>query len=159
MELTTRGRYAVMALAEIARSGTGQAMSLSSVADRQGISVAYLEQLFIALRRAGLVESARGRSGGYRLSRSADEITVAEIMVAVEERTRMTRCMDDDGQGCMGAERCLTHNLWHALGHHIRQFLSTISLGDVVSGRSLVQLPSFTAERSKVAADAGRPSA
>ncbi len=135
MELNTKGRYAVMAMAEIARSGSsGDAVPLSVIAERQHLSVAYLEQIFLNLRRSGLVESARGRSGGYRLARAARDLSVAEIMQAVHEETRMTRCMGDDAVGCLGEQRCLTHGLWAALGQHIRRFLSSVSLQDVIDG-------------------------
>lgn len=134
MELTTKGRYAVMAMADLAKhAGTG-AMPLSAIAERQHLSVAYLEQIFLKLRRAGLVDSERGRTGGYRLTRSPSDIMVADVMAAVEEDTRMTRC-HADGPGCIGEHKCLTHGLWNALGDHIRGFLATISLDDVLSGR------------------------
>lgn len=134
MELNTRGRYAVMAMADIAKHGSGEAVPLSSVAERQGLSAAYLEQLFLKLRRAGLVESQRGRSGGYVLGRAAEDITVSEIMEAVQENTRMTRCLGDDGTRCLGVERCLTHRLWEALGGEIERFLSKVSLQEVLDG-------------------------
>lgn len=133
MELNTKGRYAVMAMADLAKHGGEQAVPLSMIADRQQLSLAYLEQIFLRLRRAGLVESARGRSGGYRLGRPATEISVAEIMTAVEEQTRMTRCMEGGG-GCIGEERCLTHSLWSALGSQIGSFLAGISLQKVIDG-------------------------
>lgn len=133
MELNTKGRYAVMAMADLAKHGGEQAVPLSMIADRQQLSLAYLEQIFLRLRRAGLVESARGRSGGYRLGRAATEISVAEIMTAVEEQTRMTRCMEGGG-GCLGEERCLTHSLWAALGTQISGFLAGISLQKVIDG-------------------------
>ena len=134
MELTTRGRYAVMALADLTQNSAEGAVPLSAIADRQKLSVAYLEQIFLKLRRAGLVESERGRSGGYRLARPPSEVMVADVMLAVEEDTRMTRCRDDD-IGCVGEQRCLTHGLWHALGDHIRDFLAQVSLEDVLNGR------------------------
>lgn len=134
MDLNTRGRYAVMAMAELARNGDGHALPLSAIADRQQLSVAYLEQIFLKLRRAGLVESARGRSGGYRLTKPATDISIAAIMQAAEEETRMTRCMGEDGIGCVGEEKCLTHCLWQALGDKIRTFLSNVSLQDVLDG-------------------------
>lgn len=133
MELNTKGRYAVMALADLAKYGNGTAVPLSAVADRQQLSLAYLEQIFQRLRKAGLVESARGRTGGYVLSRPATEIRVAEIMAAVQEETRMTRCLDG-GAGCLGEERCLTHGLWHALGGHIAAFLTNVTLQEVLIG-------------------------
>ena len=134
MELNTRGRYAVMALADIAKHGNGRAVSLSEISERQQLPVAYLEQIFAKLREAGLVESVRGRSGGYRLVGSADRIIIADIMVAVDEGTRMTRCMNDDSVGCVGSQRCLTHGLWRALGEHIEVFLGGVTLHDVVAG-------------------------
>lgn len=135
VELNTRGRYAVMAMADLAIHDGAQAVPLSAIAERQHLSVAYLEQIFLRLRRAGLVGSARGRSGGYHLGRPAAEITVAQIMEAVEEETRMTRCMGEEGVGCLGPEKCLTHNLWHALGGHIRSFLSGVTLEQVLQGK------------------------
>ena len=135
VELTTRGRYAVMAMADLAKHGQLNAMPLSAIADRQNLSVAYLEQIFLKLRRAGLVESERGRAGGYRLARVASEIMVADVMHAVEEDTRMTRCHGDTGVGCIGEHRCLTHGLWDALGDHIHGFLAQVSLDDLLSGR------------------------
>lgn len=150
MELNTKGRYAVMAMADIAKFGGDSAVPLSAVADRQQISLAYLEQIFLLLRRAGLVVSERGRSGGYKLGRVSDQISVSEIMLAVEERTRMTRCVDE-GVGCLGEERCLTHSLWAALGAHISGFLSEVSLRDVVEGdcasKLALEAPSREAER------------
>jgi Rrf2 family protein len=133
MELNTRGRYAVMAMADLAGQRQAGAVPLSAIAERQRLSLPYLEQIFVRLRRSGLVESARGRSGGYKLSRPAKDIPVGEIMRAVEEQTRMTRC-SDEGIGCLGEQPCLTHSLWHALGDHISQFLWRVSLQDVLDG-------------------------
>jgi len=134
MELNTKGRYAVMAMADLASQPATEAIPLPAIAERQQISIAYLEQIFIRLRRAGLVESARGRSGGYRLSRPATAIVVAEIMSAVEEDTRMTRCRGEDGAPCLPGHRCLTHNLWEALGAQIEGFLGRVTLQDVLDG-------------------------
>ena len=133
MELNTKGRYAVMAMADLAKNGEGAAIPLSAIADRQNLSLSYLEQIFLRLRRAGLVESERGRTGGYVLGRPADTIRISEIMQAVDEETRMTRCLDGD-VGCLGEERCLTHGLWHALGGHIAAFLSSVTLQEVLEG-------------------------
>lgn len=133
VELNTKARYAVMAMADLAKFGAHSAVPLSAIAERQGLSLAYLEQIFLRLRRAGLVASARGRSGGYALARSACDIHIDEIMKAVEEETRLTRCLDAE-QGCVGDRRCLTHGLWHALGVHIASFLSKVSLQEVVDG-------------------------
>jgi Rrf2 family iron-sulfur cluster assembly transcriptional regulator len=134
VELNTKGRYAVMAMADLAKHGAGDALPLSSIAERQQISLAYLEQLFVKLRRARLVDSARGRSGGYRLGRPPASISVAEIMAAVEEGVRMTRCHGEDATPCVAGQRCLTHGLWDALGEQIRAFLDSISLADVIDG-------------------------
>lgn len=125
-----------MAMADLAKHQGDAAVPLSAIAERQDLSLPYLEQIFLQLRRASLVESERGRSGGYRLSRPASQISVAEVMSAVQEETRMTRCLDDDGGGCLRDEKCLTHDLWHALGIHIRIFLSNVSLQEVLDGVS-----------------------
>lgn len=136
MELNTRGRYAVMAMADLAKHGSDIAVALPGVAERQGISLSYLEQLFVLLRREGIVKSARGRSGGYRLARPAESITVAEIMFAVGEPVEMTRCAAMEFGGCVHNTKCLTHDLWRALGNHIIGFLEKISLQDILDGVS-----------------------
>jgi Rrf2 family transcriptional regulator, iron-sulfur cluster assembly transcription factor len=140
VELNTRGRYAVMAMTDLAKHSSSEAVALSAIAERQLLSIAYLEQIFSQLRRAGLVESVRGRNGGYRLGRLASEISIAEIMIAVDERTRMTRCQDLFGEteGCLGQSKCLTHGLWHALGDHIREFLNRVTLQEVVDGAPII---------------------
>jgi Rrf2 family protein len=122
-----------MAMADLAKHQLTGSVPLSAIAERQQLSLAYLEQIFMHLRRAGLVESARGRTGGYRLGRPASDIRVAEVMRAVEEQTRMTRCLDG-GAGCLGEERCLTHSLWSALGQEIESFLMSVSLQEVLDG-------------------------
>jgi Rrf2 family transcriptional regulator, iron-sulfur cluster assembly transcription factor len=135
VELNTKGRYAVMALVDIAKHGLRDGtVPLSLVAERQGISIAYLEQLFVKLRRVGLVESARGRSGGYKLGRDPNDISVADILRAVEEDVHMTRCGIGGGAPCIGGQRCLTHDLWDALGDHIEQFLSRTTLTHIIDG-------------------------
>jgi len=134
VELNTRGRYAVTAMADLAKFSAGEAVPISAIAERQHISLAYLEQLFAKLRRAGLVESERGRSGGYRLGRPADRITVAEVMVAVEEGIRMTRCAGEETAPCIPGQRCLTHGLWDALGNQIARFLDSVTLQEVIDG-------------------------
>ena len=144
VDLNTKGRYAVMAMADLARYGQEDAVPLSAIADRQQLSLPYLEQLFLKLRRSGLVESARGRAGGYRLIRPAGEISVAEVMTAVEEDTRMTRCHAEVSGGCLGDHRCLTHALWDALGTNIASFLAKVSLQDVIEG-----MPANRADKSE----------
>ena len=124
-----------MAMTDLARHGRDRAVTLADIAARQEISQAYLEQLFAALRRSGLVASVRGPGGGYRLSRSAGAISIAEVARAVDEPLAATRC-DGANTGCLGGgERCSTHDLWDALGDHISQFLDGVSLEDVVERR------------------------
>ena len=107
-------------------------VSLAEIAAAQMLSLAYLEQLFGRLRRAELVASARGPGGGYRLARPATAIAIADIVEAVDEPIRATRC-EMEGQGCMGGDRCLTHELWSELSEHIRLFLAEVTLADVVA--------------------------
>jgi Rrf2 family protein len=121
-------------MADLARYGGDGALALSTIAERQQISLSYLEQLFLKLRRAGLVESARGRTGGYRLGRTANTITVGEVMAAVEEDIRMTRCNGAADQPCIPGHRCLTHGLWDALGDQIAAFLHSVTLQEVIDG-------------------------
>ena len=111
-------------------------VTLAEIAARQEISQSYLEQLFGRLRRAGLVRSARGPGGGYRLARPAAELMIADIVVAVDENLRATRCPPGSGKGCMkDAKRCVTHDLWDELGIHIHYFLDAVSLEDVCARR------------------------
>jgi len=141
MRLSTKGRYAVMAMADLARRQDEpcRAVALSDIATRQEISLSYLEQLFARLRRKGLVQSARGPGGGYRLSRTAAETTIADIVHAVDEPIRAVRC-ETAGKGCMlKGERCLTHDLWEDLGQHIEGYLASVSLADVIAGRLRAQ--------------------
>jgi Rrf2 family iron-sulfur cluster assembly transcriptional regulator len=137
MRLSTKGRYAVMAVADLARQGD-RAVSLAEIAARQQISLSYLEQLFARLRRAGLVRSVRGPGGGYRLARTAAETHVAEVVLAVDEPIRATRCAGASSpKGCMpGGERCLTHDLWEDLGRHIHRYLAEVSIEDVLERRT-----------------------
>ncbi len=137
MQLSTKGRYAVMAMTDLARQADEKAVSLADIASRQEISLSYLEQLFARLRRGGLVKSVRGPGGGYRLARTAQDTSVADIVLAVNEPLRATRCAGQGSpKGCMlGGERCLTHNLWEQMGHQIHNYLAGVSLDDVASGR------------------------
>jgi Rrf2 family protein len=142
-----------MAMADLAKHGEDGAVPLSAISERQNLSLAYLEQIFLRLRRASLVESARGRTGGYTLARPAQAIQIVEIMKAVEEETRMTRCLDSDS-GCLGDHRCLTHGLWHALGGHIEAFLSNVTLQEVLDGiprAKLAEIAGSEREREEIA--------
>ena len=137
MRLSTKGRYAVMAMADLAQRQHERAISLAEIAERQEISLSYLEQLFARLRRRGLVQSSRGPGGGYRLARTAEDTNIAEIVLAVDEPIRATRCGGQGSRkGCMlKGERCLTHDLWDQMGEKIHQYLESVTLADVVSGR------------------------
>jgi len=143
MQLSTRGRYAVMAMVDLATRQTLGCecgpVCLAEIARRQKLSQAYLEQLFGRLRRAGLVASARGPGGGYRLARGSDAIAIADIVKAVDEPIHATRC---EGHGCIdggpdGPTKCQTHDLWEELGRQIHLFLQGVTLADVVAGRVL----------------------
>lgn len=135
MQLSTRGRYAVMAMTDLATRGECGATRLADIAERQQISRPYLEQLFARLRQHGLVQSVRGPGGGYRLSRPADQVSVADVVLAVDEPLRATRCRGE-GPGCMkGGIRCLTHDLWEETGRQIHLYLAGVSLADVKAGR------------------------
>jgi Rrf2 family iron-sulfur cluster assembly transcriptional regulator len=137
MKLSTKGRYAVMAMIDIGQHSAGEPVSLAEIAGRQDISQEYLEQLFAKLRKAGLVESARGPGGGYRLARAATEIPVADIITAVDEPLRVTRCEGDAVDGCVKGEQCCAHDLWSSLGRQMMYFLASITLDDVVEKRNL----------------------
>jgi len=137
VKLTTKGRYAVQAMADIAALGDGQVVALPDIAARQGISVAYLEQLFSRLKQAFLVEGVRGVGGGYRLARPADAIRIADIIAAVDEEIRTTAC-GGARTGCRAdGGRCMTHDLWDELGRQIGIFLNAVTLDDVINKRVL----------------------
>lgn len=137
VKLTTKGRYAVQAMADIAVYGDRQVVPLPDIATRQGISVAYLEQLFSRLKGFGLVEGVRGVGGGYRLARTADLIRIADIIEAVDEEIRTTAC-GGGRQGCRAdGARCMTHDLWDELGRQIGIFLNAVTLDDVINKRVL----------------------
>lgn len=138
MKLTTKGRYAVTALADIASTQGAGLVSLSDIAIRQGISLSYLEQLFAKLRKAGLVESTRGVSGGYELATPSSEIRIADIIAAVDEEIKTTACEHGSSIGCQGTTaRCLTHDLWDELGRQIDIFLNAVTLEDIIEKRVL----------------------
>ncbi|HHH42540.1 MAG TPA: Fe-S cluster assembly transcriptional regulator IscR [Gammaproteobacteria bacterium] len=130
MKLTSKGRYAVTAMLDLALHADHHPVTLAGISKRQGISLSYLEQLFTRLRKHGLVSSTRGPGGGYSLSRSAHDIAVAEVVAAVDERVDATRC---GGKGdCQHGQRCLTHDLWTELSEQVYAFLSDISVGQLV---------------------------
>ena len=138
MKLSTKGRYAVMAMVDLATNSGGRPVSLADIAERQEISLSYLEQLFAKLRRGGLVNSVRGPGGGYLLARDADDTRVADIILAVDEPIRATRCTPGQTFGCRGnRSRCQTHDLWEELGNQIYLYLNSVSIGDVMAQRIL----------------------
>ena len=130
MKLSTKGRYAVMAMVDLARHAQAKPVSLSDIATRQEISLSYLEQLFARLRRAGLVKSVRGPGGGYRLTRGSADTRVSEIILAVDEPIDATQC--GGLENCHDDRRCMTHELWAALNTHIMEFLRSVSLAELV---------------------------
>ena len=136
MKLTTKGRYAVTAMLDLALHYQQGAVTLADIARRQGISLSYLEQLFARLRRNGLVDSVRGPGGGYTLAEAPTKISVAQIIIAINENIDATRCGGE--KNCQGEERCLTHHLWEDLSNRIYDFLNGITLGDL-AGRPNVQ--------------------
>jgi Rrf2 family iron-sulfur cluster assembly transcriptional regulator len=147
MRLTTKGRYAVTAMLDLAINEARGPIRLAAISERQGISLSYLEQLFAHLRREGLVRSIRGPGGGYRLKREASGISVAEVISAVNEDTDATRC---GGKGdCQEGDICLTHHLWMDLSDRIRDFLSDITLADLVQRREIRDISQKQVEHSK----------
>lgn len=137
MKLGTKGRYAVMAMVDLAlqerESQATHPIALSTIGERQEISVLYLEQLFSKLRQSGLVTSSRGITGGYRLARPPHTISIADIVRAVAEPLHATRCHPRDTGGCLSTKsQCVVHGLWHALGMEIEMYLSSVTLEDVI---------------------------
>lgn len=143
-----------MAMVDLALRGKGEPVTLCDISERQEISLSYLEQLFSKMRRAGLVCSVRGPGGGYKLARPCSEISIAEIILGVDENIRATRCGPSKPGGCRGdGSKCLTHDLWAALGDHTFRFLSNVSLNDVVQRRFCPAL----AATSPLAVGVGQP--
>lgn len=138
MRLTTKGRYAVTAMLDLALHARKGPVSLADISERQGISLSYLEQLFAKLRRGQLVSSVRGPGGGYQLARGMQDIQVVQVIDAVNESVDATRC---HGQGdCHSGDTCLTHHLWCDLSQQIHDFLSGISLADLVGRREVQEV-------------------
>ena len=134
MKLTSKGRYAVMAMADLAKNNDPRPVSLNEISLRQGISILYLEQLFLKLKQNNLVNSTRGPSGGYVLSKSPDQIKLSNIISAVDEEVKMLKCNKNLKKGCNGKSvKCITHSLWDELGEHINLFFKQKSLEDVLN--------------------------
>ena len=133
MKLTTKGRYAVMAMADLASNTNSGPVSLTEISSRQNISLAYLEQIFIKLKNKKLVKSSRGATGGYFLEKPANEIKLSYIIFAVDEEVKMLNCKKNSKKGCNNkSTKCITHNLWDELDQHIHQFFEKVKLQDLV---------------------------
>ena len=133
MQLTSRGRYAVMAMADLAKNRVKEPTSLTEISLRQGISIAYLDQLFLKLRKNDLVESSRGPSGGYVLSKPPEKIKLLSIIRAVYEKIKTVKCKKESKKGCNGKSiKCITHNLWDELEIHINKFFENNTLNDIL---------------------------
>ncbi|RMG03865.1 MAG: Rrf2 family transcriptional regulator [Nitrospirae bacterium] len=136
LRLSTKGQYGVRAMYEIARGYPDRPVKIIEISERQDVSVHYLEQILNRLRRSGLLKSVKGPGGGYLLSRDPDEISISEILLELEGPLAITSCLNPE-EGCMRVEVCVTHLLWKALGRQIEEFLKSVTLGDLLKGRSL----------------------
>ena len=133
MKLTSKGRYAVMAMADLAIINTNRPISLTEISLRQGISISFLEQIFLKLRRNNLVQSSRGPTGGYLLTKSPGEIKLSSIIKAVDEKIKTVGCKKESKKGCTGKSvKCITHNLWDDLETHINNFFEKNTLKDIL---------------------------
>lgn len=159
MKMSTKGRYAVMAMIDIASHSHGEPVSLAEIAQRQDISQEYLEQLFGKLRRAGLVDSSRGPGGGYRLARTPAETAISDIILAADEELQLTRCGGDAVDGCVKGERCNAHDLWSSLGRQMMNFLSSVTLEDVVEKRNLALAATIKQTKERHVRTEARPHA
>ena len=136
MKLSSKGRYAVMALADLAKFDPNEPVSLRDISLRQGISLVYLEQLFLKLKKNKIVSSVRGKKGGYTLNKNASEINISEVLSAVEEKIKTVGCEKYSKKGCNGkSTKCITHNLWDELEDYINVFFEKKKLSDLISKR------------------------
>jgi Rrf2 family iron-sulfur cluster assembly transcriptional regulator len=135
MKLTTKGRYSVMAMLDLALNESRGPITLSEISGRQDISLSYLEQLFSKLRKQGLVKSSRGPGGGYELAQEAEDISISKIILAVDESVDIRRCKGDGN--CHGGHGCITHDLWTDLSGQINNFLESISIGELMKKRDM----------------------
>ena len=138
MRLTTKGRYAVTAVLDLAFHEGNGPVSLAAISERQHISLSYLEQLFARLRRNGVVKSTRGPGGGYTLNRDAADISISDVILAVDESCQVAAC--DDKESCSGDYQCLTHDLWNELSNEIRTFLDGITLAEMMANEKVQQV-------------------
>ena len=133
MKLTSKGRYAVMAMADLAKNNVKKPTNLTEISLRQGISIAYLEQLFLKLRKNNLVQSVRGPLGGYVLTKYPEQIKLLSIINAVDEKIKTVKCKKESKRGCNGKSiKCITHNLWDDLEAHINKFFEDNTLSDIL---------------------------
>ena len=136
MKLSSKGRYAVMALADLAKFDPNEPVSLRDISLRQGISLVYLEQLFLKLKKNKIVSSVRGKKGGYTLNKNASEINISEVLSAVEEKIKTVGCEKYSKKGCNGkSTKCITHNLWDELEDYINVFFEKKKLSDLINKR------------------------
>ena len=137
MKLTTKGRYAVLALADLAKFDNGAPVSLRDISLRQGISLLYLEQIFSKLKKNNIVKSTRGVNGGYILTTNPNQIKLSNIFSAVQEEVKTVQCKKESKKGCNGkSTKCITHNLWDELEIHIQHFFNKKNLGDLIKGNN-----------------------
>lgn len=142
MILSTKGRYAVMAMVDLSLYQREKPVRVAEISKRQEIPLAYLEQIFVRLKRGGMVKSVRGPGGGYMLAKPAGMIHIAGIITAAEESIKMTRCGESAHEGCMAPRsRCLTHDLWEGLGQQIYHYFSSLTLEDVATGSIEAKFP------------------
>ena len=133
MRLTSKGRYAVMAMADLAKINTNHPTSITEISLRQGISISFLEQIFLKLKKNNLVQSSRGPSGGYLLTKSPEQIKLSSIIKAVDEKVKTVGCKKESKKGCTGKSvKCITHNLWDDLENHINNFFEKNTLKDII---------------------------
>ena len=133
MKLSSKGRYAVMAMADLAKVNANQPTSLTEISIRQGISISFLEQIFLKLKKNNLVQSSRGPTGGYLLTRNPEEIKLSSIIKAVDEKVKTVGCNKDLKKGCNGKSiKCITHDLWDDLENHINNFFEKNTLNDII---------------------------
>ena len=133
MKLSNKGRYAVMAMADLAKTSSSSPINLTEISTRQGISISFLEQIFLKLKRKNLVESSRGPAGGYMLSKAPEEIKLSSIIHAVDEKVKTVGCKKESKKGCTGKSiKCITHNLWDDLENHINSFFEKNTLKDII---------------------------
>ena len=141
MKLTSKGRYAVMAMADLAKNYVKEPTSLSEISLRQGISLSFLEQLFLRLKKSELVESTRGPNGGYLLSKAPEEIKLSSIISAVDEKVKTVKCKKESRKGCNGKlTKCITHYLWDELEMHINDFFDKKNLGDLLKSNLVTRI-------------------